>query len=92
MPKVGKKKTSSVKSVQSEPAQAAPAAGQEPPVVVTVNDLRLAAQIIDEAVARGAFRAAEVGGVSALYLKLTSFLNSVAPAEESEGETGEGDR
>jgi uncharacterized protein YggE len=46
-------------------------------IQITVADLDAARGIIDLAVKRGAFGAAEVGQVGAVFNKLTAFLDSV---------------
>ena len=55
-----------------------------------VQDLDAAAQIIDIAVARGAFRAGEAAQVGAVYNKMISFVNAVKAqqqaAEEAQAE------
>lgn len=52
---------------------------------ITVADLDAIRGIIDVAVKRGAFGAAEVGTVGALFNKLTAFLDSVtAQAKEAQ--------
>lgn len=55
-----------------------------------VNDLAAVAQIIDLAVQRGAFKAAEAGQVGQVFDKVAAFVQSVqeaqkdaAPAEEA---------
>ena len=47
-----------------------------------VADLQNAAQIIDAAVSRGAFKAAEATHVGAVYEKITSFIKTVAEAQK----------
>jgi len=51
-----------------------------------VGDLQNAAQIIDAAVSRGAFRANEAAQVGAVYEKITSFIKSVADAQKDNPE------
>lgn len=46
---------------------------------ITVQDLFAATQIIDVATKRGAFSAAEAGGVGMTYTKITEFLKVAAP-------------
>lgn len=46
---------------------------------ITVQDLYAATQIIDVATKRGAFSAAEAGGVGMTYTKITEFLKVAAP-------------
>lgn len=54
---------------------------------ITLNDIANAAQVIDAAVSRGAFRASEAAEVGILYNRLTAFLKAsqeqtAAPVEE----------
>jgi len=51
-----------------------------------VADLQNAAQIIDAAVSRGAFRANEAAQVGAVYEKITTFIKSVAEAQQANPE------
>jgi hypothetical protein len=46
---------------------------------LTITDLSNIRSIVDAAVRRGAFGAAELSAVGAAYDKLNSFLNSVQP-------------
>jgi hypothetical protein len=46
---------------------------------LTITDLANIRSIVDAAVRRGAFGAAELSAVGAAYDKLNSFLNSVQP-------------
>jgi hypothetical protein len=43
---------------------------------ITFNDIANAAQVIDVAVSRGAFRAGEAAEVGTLYNRLTAFLKA----------------
>lgn len=52
---------------------------QEQEMGITVQDLFSAMQIIDVATKRGAFSAAEAGGVGMTYTKITDFLKVAAP-------------
>ena len=53
---------------------------------ITVADLDALRSIIDVAASRGAFQAAELSQVGAVYDKLATFLNAVvAQAEASQG-------
>jgi hypothetical protein len=57
---------------------------------ITLNDIGGAAQIIDLAVSRGAFRASEAEQVGVLYNRLVNFLKenqSAQQANVAEGET-----
>lgn len=60
-----------------------PVGGQDAPTPVqpdlTVTDLNNLRSIIDVAVRRGAFGAAEISGVGGVFDKLNAFLNAVAP-------------
>ena len=57
---------------------------------ISLVDLSSLAQIIDLASSRGAFRAAELEPVGALFNKLTAFLNSVKQAQEEAAGTNDG--
>lgn len=59
---------------------------------ITLNDISNAAQVIDLAVSRGAFRAGEVAQVGILYNRLVEFLQTnkaeqSAPVTESNAPT-----
>ena len=61
---------------------------------ITLNDIANAAQVIDIAVSRGAFRAGEAADVGVLYNRLTAFLKASqeqakAPVEEAPAEAPE---
>lgn len=51
---------------------------------LTVTDLQNLRAIIDIAATRGAFKAAEMAGVGAVFNKLDKFLNAVVPAQAAE--------
>ena len=51
---------------------------------LTVTDLQNLRAIIDVAATRGAFKAAEMAAVGAVFNKLYTFLNAVAPAKAPE--------
>jgi hypothetical protein len=51
---------------------------------LTDQDLAAAAQIIDAAMQRGAFKAAEATVVGAVYNKLTAFIEAVKAQREAE--------
>lgn len=53
---------------------------------ITVVDLQNILQVIDVAATRGAFRGNELTSVGSVRDKLASFLESVAPKEETEVE------
>ena len=55
-------------TTESAPAVEAPS--------LSLNDLQNAAQVIDAAVSRGAFRAGEAAQVGAVYNKLTAFVQA----------------
>lgn len=52
---------------------------QAPEAGITINDIHAATQIIDAASRRGAFGASEAATVGAVYERLVSFLQQVAP-------------
>jgi len=62
---------------------AAPAAPTEQPSL-SLNDLANAAQIIDVAVSRGAFRAGEAAQVGAVFNKLTAFVQATQAAQAAQ--------
>jgi hypothetical protein len=51
---------------------------------LTINDLANLRAIVDAAVRRGAFAAAEITSVGATFDKLNAFLNVVAPPQTAE--------
>lgn len=55
---------------------------------LTVNDLAAIKAIIDNACARGAFRANEMKSVGEIYDKLVSFLDAVVAQAEAATQTG----
>lgn len=55
-----------------------------PQAELTVTDLTNLRAILDVAVRRGAFGAAEVAGVGAVFDRLNNFLNAVAPQATAE--------
>ena len=65
-------------------ANGTPEAEQAPQL--GVGDLQNAAQIIDAAVSRGAFRANEAAQVGAVYEKITTFIKTVAEAQKDNPE------
>ena len=65
-----------------ETTEATEAPAQEEAVQLGVADLQNAAQVIDAAVSRGAFRANEAAQVGAVYNKLEAFIKSVADAQK----------
>jgi hypothetical protein len=58
---------------------------EQPSVSLTLQDLTLTANIIDLAVQRGAFKAAEVQTVGAAFQKLAAIIQAVTPPKP-EGE------
>jgi hypothetical protein len=61
----------------------APEQAAQPPQL-SVSDLQNIRSIVDMAVRRGAFSAAEASAVGAAFDKLNVFLNAVAPPAETE--------
>jgi len=57
--------------------------GEKEQVTLGVADLQNAAQVIDVAVSRGAFRAAEAAQVGTVFNRLVAFIQSV---QEQQGE------
>lgn len=55
-------------------------------VQLTIQDIVLAANIIDLATQRGAFKAAEAGQVGASFNKLVAFVKANTPEEEAASE------
>ena len=70
--------------VAAPEANGAPTEEQAPQLGVA--DLQNAAQVIDAAVSRGAFKAAEAAQVGAVYNKITAFIQSVADAQKDNPE------
>lgn len=93
MAKVGKKKMAAKKVEETVEQQVAEeqAPEQEQAPNMTIQDIQAAAQVIDAAVRRGAFTAAEAGAVGGVYTKLVTFLQHVAPHlfEQGEGDQDE---
>jgi hypothetical protein len=56
----------------------------EAPAQLGVADLQNAAQIIDAAVSRGAFKASEAAQVGAVYNKIQTFIQSVVESQNQE--------
>ena len=78
---MAKKKT---ETAPEAPAMAAPAEAEAPSL--GVQDLQNAAQIIDIAMSRGAFRANEAAQVGAVYNKIDTFIKSVAETQNQNAE------
>lgn len=82
------KKDETIEATATEvPTNGAPEADQAPQL--GVGDLQNAAQVIDAAVSRGAFRANEAAQVGAVYEKLTSFIKSVSEAQKTDAPASE---
>ena len=64
----------------------APTEAEAPAVQLGVQDLQNAAQIIDIAMSRGAFRANEAAQVGAVYNKIEAFIKSVAEQQNQNTE------
>ena len=85
--KTAKKTSATVESNVEE--QAAPAAAQpqaqpqDAGPQLTIVDLQTLAQAIDMASRRGAFGAAEMADVGAVYKKLTDFLQLIAEQQQA---------
>jgi len=56
---------------------------------LTITDLINIRSIVDVAVRRGAFGAAEVSAVGAAFDRLNTFLNAVAPAKTEPAQSAE---
>ena len=61
-------------------------ASQGEPAALGVADLQNAAQIIDAAVTRGAFKASEAAQVGAVYNKIQAFIQSVVESQQQQTE------
>ena len=84
MAKEDTKKTETVEAPSTATAQTT-APAQPDPMALSIGDLKGLASIIDVASTRGAFKAAELGGVGLLYNKLQAFLAKVAPEQKPDG-------
>ena len=60
--------------------------GQEEQATLGVADLQNAAQVIDVAVSRGAFRAAEAAQVGTVFNRLVAFIQSVQAQNPEQAE------
>jgi len=60
----------------------APAAAPE----LSISDLQNLRAIVDTAARRGAFQAAEMSAVGAVFDRVNTFLNAVAPAAPTQSE------
>ena len=80
------KKDEVIEGTATEAPVNAEASTEEKAPQLGVADLQNAAQIIDAAVSRGAFRANEAAQVGAVYEKITTFIKSVAEAQQANPE------
>lgn len=87
--KTAKKKASATveSNVAEQPEVQAPPVGDDAPQL-TIADLQTLAQAIDMASRRGAYGAAEMADVGAVYKKLTGFLNMIAEQTRQASEGG----
>lgn len=69
----------------NQPVGPGESAGQPQPEL-TVTDLNNLRSILDVAVKRGAFSAAEISTVGATFDKLNNFLNAVVPPKPDSGQ------
>ena len=76
------KKNETIEATATEVAPEANGTPEAEAPQLGVADLQNAAQIIDAAVSRGAFKAAEAAQVGAVYEKITSFIKTVAEAQK----------
>jgi len=76
------------KNSEEQETTEAPAATADQPVAPSlgVADLQNAAQVIDLAMQRGAFRAAEAAQVGVVYNRLTAFITSVQDQQKDQTE------
>ena len=88
--KVSKKKASAKveTNVAEQAAAPQPQANPDDATQLTIADLQTLAQAIDMASRRGAYGAAEMGDVGAVYKKLAGFLQLIAE-QRKEAEGGE---
>lgn len=80
------KKDEVIEGTATEAPVNAEASAEEQAPQLGVADLQNAAQIIDAAVSRGAFRANEAAQVGAVYEKITTFIKTVAEAQKDNPE------
>ena len=76
-------------NVETPAVEAAPEAPQVPQgdgAQLTIADLQTLAQAIDMASRRGAYGAAEMADVGAVYKKLTGFLQTIAEQSKQAGQ------
>jgi len=75
-------------NTEAQETTEAPAAAADQPVAPSlgVADLQNAAQVIDLAMQRGDFRAAEAAQVGVVYNRLTAFITSVQDQQKDQTE------
>lgn len=73
-------------NITTDAAPEVPNVGAEEAATLGVADLQNAAQVIDVAVSRGAFRAGEAAQVGAVYNRLAAFIQSVQAQQEAQAE------
>jgi len=73
------------KTETQEVAKATEAQAQQQSVDLNVQDLNMLRSIIDLASSRGAFKAAEMAAVGAVYNKLNTFLEGVSKQGQQNG-------
>jgi hypothetical protein len=71
-------------NITTDAAPEVPEVPAEEAATLGVADLQNAAQVIDVAVSRGAFRAGEAAQVGAVYNRLAAFIQSVQAQQEAE--------
>ena len=76
------KKDETIEATATEVAPEANGTPEAEAPQLGVGDLQNAAQVIDAAVSRGAFKASEAAQVGAVYNKITAFIASVAEAQK----------
>tara|TARA_B000000609_G_C23909998_1_gene207934 strand:+ start:57 stop:320 length:264 start_codon:yes stop_codon:yes gene_type:complete len=81
------KKDETIEATATEVAPEANGTPEAEAPQLGVGDLQNAAQVIDAAVSRGAFKASEAAQVGAVYNKITAFIASVAEAQKDSADT-----
>ena len=71
-------------TTETEVGVEAPAAAPTPEL--SISDLQNLRAIVDTAARRGAFQAAEMSAVGAVFDRVNAFLNAVAPAAPAQSE------
>jgi hypothetical protein len=74
-------------NITTDAAPQVPEAPTGESVTLGVADLQNAAQVIDVAVSRGAFRASEAAQVGAVYNRLVAFIQSVQQQQAAQQES-----